>query len=145
MVSKTERKPLEYYLGLKYAVTIIPDVTGGFVAKIEDLPGCFSQGETLEETYQNIEEARRLWMESMYEDGNEIPLPGSSEKQYSGKFNIRIPKSLHRKLDEMAEQEGVSLNHYLVSTLSRAVGMEEGQRGRSRKTRGNKQSTNWIK
>jgi antitoxin HicB len=69
-------------------------------------------------------------------------LPGSAEKQYSGKFNIRIPKSLHRKLDEMAEEEGVSLNHYLVSTLSRAVGMEEGQRGRARKNKISKQSTN---
>jgi len=131
MVSKAERKPLEYYFGLKYPITITPDITGGFVAEIKDLPGCFSQGETLEETYQNIEEARRLWMESMYEDGNEIPLPGNeTEKQYSGKFNVRIPKSLHRKLDEMAEQEGVSLNHYLVSTLSRAIGQEESSKSR---------------
>lgn len=131
MVSKAERKPLEYYFGLKYPITITPDITGGFVAEIKDLPGCFSQGETLEETYQNIEEARRLWMESMYEDGNEIPLPGNeTEKQYSGKFNVRIPKSLHRKLDEMAEQEGVSLNHYLVSTLSRAIGQEEASKSR---------------
>ena len=132
MVTKTECKPLEYYLGLKYPVTIISDVTGGFVAEIKDLPGCYSQGETLEETYQNIEEARCLWMESMYEDSNEIPLPGNElEKQYSGKFNVRIPKSLHRKLDEMAEQEGVSLNHYLVSTLSRAVGQKEAIKSKS--------------
>ena len=133
MVTKAERKPLEYYLGLKYPVIIIPDVAGGFVAEIKDLSGCYSQGETLEETYHNIEEARQLWMESMYEDGNEIPLPGSEiEKQYSGKFNVRIPKSLHRKLSEMAEQEGVSLNHYLVSTLSRAVGQEEATKNKPR-------------
>jgi antitoxin HicB len=137
MVNKAERKSLEYYFGLKYPVTIIPDVTGGFVAEIKDLPGCYSQGETLEEIYQNIEEARRLWMESMYEDGNEIPLPGSeTEKEYSGKFNVRVPKSLHRKLDEMAVKEGVSLNHYIVSTLSRSVGQKEGQKGRARKGRG---------
>ena len=86
----------------------------------------------MEETHQNIEEARKLWMESMYEDGNEIPLPGTeTEKQYSGKFNVRIPKSLHRKLDEMAEKEGVSLNHYLVSTLSRAVGQGEAIKSKS--------------
>lgn len=132
MVTKAERKPLDYYLGLKYPVTITPDVTGGFFAEIKDLPGCYSQGETLEETCQNIEEARRLWIESMYEDGNDIPLPGSeSERQYSGKFNVRVPKSLHRKLDEMAEKEGVSLNHYLVSTLSRAVGQEEAKQSKS--------------
>ncbi len=143
MVTKTERKPLEYYLGLKYPVTIISDVTGGFVAEIKDLPGCYSQGETQEEIFENIEEARRLWMESMYEDGNEIPLPGSeTENKYSGKFNVRVPRSLHRKLDEIAEKEGVSLNHFLVSTLSRAVGQKESQPGRVRKARDSKHSTN---
>ena len=73
-------------------------------------------------------------MESMYEDGNEIPLPGNeNKKQYSGKFNVRIPKSLHQKLDKMAEQEGVSLNHYLVSTLSRAVGQGETLKSKSQR------------
>jgi antitoxin HicB len=142
MTTKIERKPLDYYLSLKYTVSIEEAPEGGYFIQIKDLTGCMSQGETIEEALENIEEARRLWMESMYEDGNEIPLPGSAEKPYSGKFNIRIPKSLHRKLDEMAEEEGVSLNHYLVSTLSRAVGMKEGQPGRARKTRVSKQSPN---
>jgi antitoxin HicB len=125
-INSIKRKPLEYYLGLKYPVTLIPDVTGGYVVEIKDLPGCYSQGETVEEALKMIEEARCLWMESMYEDGNEIPLPGNeTNKRYSGKFNVRIPKNLHRTLDKMAEQEGVSLNHYLVSTLSHAVGQRE--------------------
>jgi antitoxin HicB len=125
MVIKSDRKPLEYYLTLKYPVSIEEAPEGGYFVQIKDLPGCFSQGETMEETLENIEDARRLWMESMFEDCNEIPLPGAAEKRYSGKFNVRIPKSLHRKLDEIADREGVSLNHYLVSTLSRAVGQEE--------------------
>jgi hypothetical protein len=41
-----------------------------------------------------------------------------SEETYSGKFFIRAPKSLHRKLAKMAEKEGVSLNQYLVATLA---------------------------
>ncbi len=134
MGTKLECKSLDYYLGLKYAVTVTPDISGGFVAEIKDLPGCYSQGETLEEAYQNIEEARELWIESMYEDCNDIPVPESeTEKQYSGKFNVRVPKSLHHKLDIMAEKEGVSLNHFLVSTLSRAVGQEEGTKSKSRR------------
>jgi len=125
VVTKIERKPLKYYLSQKYPVSVEEAPEGGFFIQIKDLPGCYSQGETLEEALKNIEEARKLWMKSMYEDGNELPLPGSTVKQYSGKFNVRIPKNLHRKLDEMAEKEGVSLNHFLVSTLSRAVGQEE--------------------
>ncbi len=125
MDRQMKREPLEYYLKLKYPVSIEESPEGGYFIEIKDLPGCYSQGETVDEALRNIEEARALWLESMYEDGNEIPLPGSSEKHYSGKFNVRIPKSLHRKLDEMAEREGVSLNHYLVATLSRAVGQGE--------------------
>ena len=131
MVTNIERKPLKYYLSLKYPVSIEEAPEGGYFIQVKDLPGCYSQGETVEEALKNVEEACKLWMESMYEDGNEIPLPGSAEKQYSGKFNVRVPKSLHRKLNEMAEKEGVSLNHFLVSTLSRAVGREEVKASKS--------------
>ena len=132
MTIDIEHKPLEYYLELTYPVTITPDITGGYVAEIEELPGCFTQGETLEEVYENMVEARQLWLESAYEDGLDIPLPGE-DRQYSGKFNVRFPKSLHRRLDRMADKEGVSLNQFLVSTLSRVVGIEEGSRKRRTK------------
>jgi antitoxin HicB len=133
MVTNIERKKLEYYLTLKYPISLEEAPEGGYFIQIKDLPGCYSQGETVEEAMNNIEEARKLWMESMYEDGSEIPLPGNAEKQYSGKFNVRVPKSLHRKLDQMAEKEGVSLNHFLVSTLSRAVGQKEVKQIKSAK------------
>jgi predicted RNase H-like HicB family nuclease len=129
-----EQKPLDYYLNLKYPITITPDIDSGYVAEVKDLPGCFSQGETIEETYENIEDARRLWIESAYEDGITIPLP-KTEKGYSGKFIIRVPKSLHSKLDELAEKEGVSLNQYLVSTLSHVVGRNETMKRRLNNSR----------
>jgi antitoxin HicB len=132
MAIKIERKPLAYYLTLKYPVTLHPAPEGGYAAEIEDLPGCISQGDTIEETIKMIEEARRLWLESAYEDGLDIPAP-RSEDDYSGKFNVRLPKSLHRKLDQLAVHEGVSLNQYLVSTLSLAVGLKEG--GKVKKAR----------
>ena len=132
METLVERKPLEYYLSLKYPVTIHIAPEGGFVAEIEDLPGCLAQGETLDEACELIEEARRLWLESAYEDDLDIPLP-RGEQEYSGKFFIRAPRSLHRKLDQMARREGVSLNQYLVSTLSRSVGMEEVRKPKARK------------
>jgi antitoxin HicB len=126
METKTKRKPLEYYLSLKYPVTLYPAEEGGYAVEIEDLPGCISQGDTIEEAERMIEEAKQLWLESVYEDGLDIPLP-RNEEEYSGKFNIRLPKSLHRKLDKLAHRDGVSLNQYLVSTLSHATGMDEGR------------------
>lgn len=45
-------------------------------------------------------------------------------KAYSGKVNLRMPKSLHRALARRAEEEGVSLNQFMVVALARAVGEE---------------------
>jgi predicted RNase H-like HicB family nuclease len=42
-----------------------------------DLEGCVAVGETLEEALANLAEARRLWLETAYEQGDEIPLPSA--------------------------------------------------------------------
>lgn len=74
--SQLENQPLEYYLSLKYAMSIYPEDDGGYTVIIPDLPGCMSQGETLEEAIENINEARELWIETVYESGKKlIPLP----------------------------------------------------------------------
>ncbi|MEH1927486.1 type II toxin-antitoxin system HicB family antitoxin [Nostoc sp.] len=112
-----EKPSLEYYLNLHYPVTLYPDPEEGYVAQIKDLPRCLTQGETLEETMTNINEVRELWIETAYEASDDIPLP-SSDNSYSGKLLVRMPKSLHRRLAETAEREGVSLNQYIVSLLS---------------------------
>jgi len=52
----------------------------------------------------------------------EAELPPPCE--YSGKVNLRMPKSLHRDLAHSARQEGVSLNQVIVTALARFVGTE---------------------
>ena len=117
MARKTERQPLEHYLNLHYPVTFYPEEEGGYTVEVKDLPGCVGQGETLAEAMEMIEEARQLWLEVAYEHGDEIPLP-STDEAYSGRVLLRMPKSLHRRLAEGAEREGVSLNQHLVALLS---------------------------
>lgn len=114
-----EMPSVEDYLNLQYPVTLYPDPEGGYVAQIKDLPGCLTQGETLDEAIANINEARELWIETAYEALDDIPLP-STDDTYSGKLLLRMPKSLHRRLAQTAELEGVSLNQYIVSLLSAA-------------------------
>ena len=115
----SETKPLEYYLGLEYSIDIIADPDGGYAALFPDLPGCGTQGETLEEAIAMAKEVRELWLECEYDtDPNNIPLP-SYPPDYSGKFNVRIPRSLHHLLADAAERDGVSLNQYVVTLLAR--------------------------
>jgi len=66
-----------------------------------------------------LDDALREWLVAALEDNLEIPLPDVvQEERYSGKFPLRLPKSLHRKLSEAALEDGVSLNQYLVMLLS---------------------------
>ena len=116
----TEHRELEYYLNLRYPVTVHPDPESGFVAEIEELPGCMTQAETLDEIFKAIEDARQLWIKTAYNEGQDIPLPRDME-QYLGKFLVRIPRSLHRNLVRAAKREGVSLNQYVTSLLAAGV------------------------
>lgn len=52
-----------------YQVILIPDETGGYVVEVPSLPGCHSQGETVEEALTNIKEAIELYIEVLIEDG----------------------------------------------------------------------------
>jgi antitoxin HicB len=110
---------LEYYLGLNYPITFYPEEVGGYTVEIKDLPGCMSQGETLEEALEMIQDAKDLWVTVNLELGKTIPLP-STESEYSGKFVVRLPVSLHRRLAVTALREGVSLNMHVVALLSDA-------------------------
>ena len=48
-----------------------------------------------------------------------VPEP-LSERSYSGKFNLRVGESLHRRLAIQAAEEHLSLNQYVVQRLSQA-------------------------
>ena len=66
-----------------YTVHIEPAHEGGFWARVPSLPGCYSQGETVEETVANIKEAIQLYIEDIPE--NDIP----EESELS--MSIRVP------------------------------------------------------
>lgn len=113
-------KNLEDYLKLPYTfiTSYMEDETGHYYyGKILELDGCQSTGDTIDELYENLKEAMQGWIETKIENGFDVPMPITSDS-YSGKFNVRIPKSLHQKLSIEAEQEGVSLNQYVVYKLS---------------------------
>lgn len=62
------------------------------------------------------EDARKGWIEVALERKINIPEPVSDE--FSGKFNVRLPKFLHRKLAYKARDEGVSLNTLITTALA---------------------------
>ena len=90
----------------------------GFVALAADLPGCSAYGDTQSEALAELQHAIMGWREAAASAGNRIPEPSQAVSHYSGKFPLRLPKSLHSRLAAQAENEGVSLNHYINVLLA---------------------------
>lgn len=58
---------------MEYTVIMHPAEEGGFWAEVPALPGCFSQGETIEEALENIKEAIESHVIALRDEGEEIP------------------------------------------------------------------------
>lgn len=108
------------YLELPYNIVIryTNDDSGEYYfVTVQELDGCMSDGATIEEAYKNIREAMEGWIETKLEAGLNIPLPFDANN-YSGKFVVRLPRTLHRRLAVEAEKEGISLNQYALYKLA---------------------------
>ena len=111
---------VQEYMELPYNIVtrFVKDKSGEyFFAFVQELDGCMSDGATLEEAYANIREAMEGWIETKLDAGLKIPVPFDADK-YSGRFVVRLPKTLHRRLSMEAEKEGISLNQYTLYKLS---------------------------
>jgi len=59
---------------MKFKVVLEPDLDdGGYVVSCPSLPGCYSQGDTVEEALENIREAIEAYVESLKKHGEPIP------------------------------------------------------------------------
>ena len=114
-------KNLEYYMSLPYTIEMIFDPEQAWFVRVKELPGCMSQGDDPNDAIEMIKDAMRGWIDISLQDGDPIPEPAPDE-DYSGKFVVRLPRSLHRQLAETAEREGVSLNQFINVALAQSVG-----------------------
>ena len=58
---------------LEYSVIIHEAEEGGHWVEVPALPGCYSQGESLEETLENVKEAITLYLETLMDEERDIP------------------------------------------------------------------------
>lgn len=114
------KKDIAYYIRLPYREVIEPDPAGGYVGHIPALRGCVTQAETKEEVLAMLEDAKACWIEAALDEGLDIPEPVRDEA-FSGRFNLRLPKSLHRQLAQEAKREGVSLNQLALTFIARGL------------------------
>lgn len=72
-------KQIEDYLNLPYTREILLEPEGGWFIRIKELPGCMSQGETVEEAMTMINDALAGWLTAAIRNGKDIPQPQSKE------------------------------------------------------------------
>ncbi len=57
----------------EFTVSFVPAEEGGYTVTVPALPGCISEGDTLEEAKANIKEAVQGFIEALEKDGQTIP------------------------------------------------------------------------
>lgn len=58
---------------MEYTVILHEAEEGGYWVEIPSLPGCFSQGETVEDSLANVPDAIRSHVEALRDDGQNVP------------------------------------------------------------------------
>lgn len=94
------------------------DEGSGLLITFPDLPGCMSDGETVEEAIGNGIDAIKSWIKTARKYGDPIPKP---KTRYSGQFVQRVPKSLHARLAARSKQEGVSMNTLVLTFIAQGL------------------------
>ena len=89
----------------------------------EDIERRFAEIDEMSAEELTSEQAAALASAEEIDDGSEVSLDEYRREayDYSGKINIHVPKSLHKKLLAAAKNEGVSLNMYIMYKLTRAA------------------------
>lgn len=97
------------------------DEDKGFIAEVPDLPGCSAWGETEAEAAHEAQDAITAWLAAAKSAKRAAPKPSvaKSVNHYSGKFLVRVPRTLHARLAREAQQQGVSLNQWAANKLAR--------------------------
>jgi predicted RNase H-like HicB family nuclease len=124
---------------MQYPVAIeMGHTTQAFGLVAPDLPGCFSAGDTLEETLAQAQEAINAWMETALDTGQTIPQPSSIEALRAAhgewkdwiwgvvrldpavlddkleRVNISLPRRVLHRLDALARAAGESRSGFIA-------------------------------
>lgn len=114
-----------------YQFTVRPlskEEGGGYLVEYPDIPGCMSDGETIEEAIANGREALRDCVAVFQESGRKVPKPGIEAAQW----RQRLPRTLYSKLTAQAENEGVSINSFVTAVIAEAIGARQSHSGKHR-------------
>ena len=100
-----------------YTLNVFLDDDGEYLAHFVEMPHVSAFADTPEEALRELRIAWEGVKESYQKHGEPIPV-APARKEYSGQFNVRIDRRLHRALAMEAAKAGVSLNAIVSQKLA---------------------------
>jgi predicted HicB family RNase H-like nuclease len=105
-----------------FTVNILLDEDGDWLAHLVELPNVSAFSDSPEKAVDELQVAWEGIKDSYRKHGESIPV-APKNKNYSGQFNVRLDKRLHRALAVEAAQVGVSLNALVAQKLAKDTSM----------------------
>lgn len=110
-------KNLEYYLNLPWSYRFEwSEVDNAYIASIDELKGCSTHGDTIEEASAMIKDALKSYIDCSLSFGDFIPEP-VSVVDFKGKIHFRTTPKKHYMLDRSSKMSGKSINKIIEEAL----------------------------
>lgn len=110
------------YNAEEYTISVRKERMDGdvyWVARVEELPDIMEFGETRDEAYNLALDTITTGQEMCLSEGTPFPAPKVfQDSEASGRVTLRLPKSVHANCIRRAEEEGVSLNSYILTCVT---------------------------
>ena len=90
---------------------------GEYIGLCAEFPSLSCLADTQEVALDSILDTVKQVIKDMQSTGETIPQPLAT-RDYSGKFTVRIPPEVHRKLQIQAAEANISLNRIISAKLS---------------------------
>jgi len=114
-------KDLSYYQSLRYKMVWEYDNDDEvYFVKFPELSGCLAHGRTEQEALKMALKVKDEWLETAHAAGWEIPEP-SVVAETTGRVTLRLPKYLHQRVIDRAEEEGISQNQLILALVAQGL------------------------
>ena len=100
-----------------FSVNLFQDEDGDWLAHLVEMPRLSAFADTPAEALEELAQVWALAKESYQAHNEPVPV-APARKEYSGQFNVRIDKRLHRQLAMEAGRAGMSMNALIAQKLA---------------------------
>ncbi len=103
-----------------FTINVYLDDDGDYLAHFAELPTISAFGSSPAKALKELAVAWKATKETYIDQDKEVPVAPST-KSYSGQFNVRVDKRIHKLLVMEAERNGLSLNALVSQKLAKNI------------------------